>query len=167
MSPTFLDPGLVPQTMEAVYDFYARNQVIIMNMNNENERFLAQWSAKFRALRPQNPMPHGGIPFITGERAAPFGSVHCGYIQQDPRPWTPAQAIPRGMSDPNIQIQQTRPSSHHQVNGKSSHNPASQNGPFRHPAVGNPAPEQKKQVVETPESKKVSHCNEAPKRQGG
>lgn len=163
MSPTFLDPGLVPQTLEAVYNCHARNQVIIMNMNNENERFLTQWSAKFHVPRPQGPVVPGTIPCITGQRAAPFSSIHYGYIPQEPRPWTPSQARFEGMSEPAAQIQQARqfpmianPSSLRQEYGRAPSHPINRNGPFRYPAGTIDAPERETQVTNTPEPKKVS-----------
>lgn len=166
MSPTFLDPGLVPQTLEAVYNCYARNQVIIMNMNNENERFMTQWSAKFHVPRPQDPAMPGVIPFITGQRAAPFGSVHYGYVPQDPRPWTPSQARFGGIPEPGAQTQPARQfssvsnqSNLRQIDGKTSSYPVNQNGPFRYPNRRNYSPQRKPQVTKTPESKKVSYSN--------
>ena len=163
MSPTFLDPGLVPQTLESVYDCYARNQVIIMNMNNENERFLTQWSAKFKIARPQDPVTPGVIPFITGQRAAPFGSVHYGYIHQEPRPWTPSQARFRGIPDPAMQAQHVRQnppvsnrSNLRQGNCRTLSHPANRGGPFRYPGEKTDSPQRKTLVTDTPESKKVS-----------
>ena len=156
----------MPQTLEAVYNGYARNQVIIMNMNNENERFLTQWSAKFQVPRPQDPVAPGVIPYITGQRAAPFGSVHYGYIQQTPRPWTPSQARFGGTSEPATQIQQGKQVSNNsnqsilaQGDGKARSYPVSQNGPFRYPGQETHTPEPKAQGKPTPESKKVSNCN--------
>ena len=166
MSPTFLDPGLVPQTLEAVYNSYARNQVIIMNMNNENERFLTQWSAKFHIPRPQGPVAPGVIPFITGQRAAPFGSIHYGYMPQEPRPWTPSQARFEGTPEPAVQTQQARQFQFvsnrlnlRQEYGKAPSHPVNRNGPFRYPGSGRGSPERKTEVTNTPEPKKVSCCN--------
>ena len=159
MSPTCLDPGLVPQTLEAVYDCHARNQVIIMNMNSENEKFLTQWSAKFRTPRPQDPVAHGVIPFITGQPAAPFSSLHRGYMQQDPRPWTPSQARFGGLSEHAAQTQQARPSNVRQGNGEAPYYPINQNGPFRYPNAEAFAPEPKYRAVDNPEPKKASYCD--------
>ena len=166
MSPTFLDPGLVPQTLEAVYNAYARNQVIIMNMNNENERFLTQWTAKFQVTRTQDPVAPGLIPFITGQRAAPFGSIHYGYTPLEPRPWTPSQARFEGMPELNAQTQQAKQlpfvsnrSNLRQEYGKTPPHPANLNGPFRHPGGDTDLPGRKTQVLNTPESKKASCCN--------
>lgn len=166
MSPTFLDPGLVPQTLEAVYNSYARNQVIIMNMNNENERFLTQWSVKFHVPRTQDPVAPGVIPFITGQRAAPFGSIHYGYMPQESRPWTPSQARFEGMPELAAQSQQARqfPFASNQSNlrqeyGKAPSHPANRKGPFRHPGGETDSPERKTQVTNTSEPKKVSYCN--------
>ena len=163
MSPTFLDPGLVPQTLESVYNCYARNQVIIMNMNNENERFLTQWSAKFNIARPQEPVAPGVIPCITGQRAAPFGSIHYGYMPQNSGPWTPSQARFGGMPDLAAQTQQARQklpapdrSTLRQENGKALPYPANRNGPFRYPGEGKSSPQRKSLAIRTPESKKVS-----------
>ena len=163
MSPTFLDPGLLPQTLEAVYNCHARNQVIIMNMNNENERFLTQWSAKFNFARPQDPVAPGFIPFITGQRAAPFGSVHYGYVPQEPRPWTPSQAKFGGIADPATQTQQVRQnlpvsnlSNLRQGNVRALSHSTYRNGPFRHPDGLTGSPQRKTQTAITPESKKVS-----------
>ena len=167
MSPTFLDPGLVPQTLEAVYNCYARNQVIIMNMNNENERFLTQWSAKFNVARSQDPAAPGVIPFITGQRAAPFGSVHYGYMPQESPPWMPSQARFGGIPDLAVQTQQGRqiaPVSNRSIlrhgDSNASSHPADRNGPFRHPGGERSSPQRKAQVTKTPESKKVSCCNQ-------
>ena len=163
MSPTFLDPGLVPQTIESVYNCHARNQVIIMNMNNENERFLTQWSAKFNVARPQDPVAPGAIPFITGQRAAPFGSVHYGYMPHESRPWTPSQARFGGFPDSAAQAQQVRqnfPTSNRstlrQGSSKGLPYPANRNGPFRYPGEEKSSPQRKSLVIDTPESKKVS-----------
>lgn len=166
MSPTFLDPGLVPQTLEAVYTCHARNQVLIMNMNNENERFLTQWSAKFNVARPQDPVAPGVMPSITGQRAVPFGSVHYGYIPQEPRPWTPSQARFGGVSDSAAQTQQVRQippvsnrSNLRQGHGKAPSHPANPIRPFRHPGGGTGSPQRKTQAAVTPDSKKVSSCD--------
>ncbi len=137
-----------------------------MNMNNENERFLTQWSAKFRVPRPQDPVPPGVIPYITGQPAAPFGSIHYGYMQQDPRPWTPSQARFGGVTEPDAQNEQARHissvpnrSNLRQGNGRAPSQLANRSGPFRHPGEGTYIPERKNQVTNTPESKKVSYCN--------
>ena len=166
MSPTFLDPGLVPQTLEAVYSCHARNQVIIMNMNNENERFLTQWSAKFNVPRPQGPVVPGTMPYITGQRAAPFGSIHYGYMPQDPRPWTPSQARFDGMPELAAQTQQARqfpvisnPSNLRQEYGNAPSHPTNRIGPFRYPSGTTNAPERKTQVINTPEPRKVKLRN--------
>ena len=152
----------MPQTLEAVHNSYSRNQVIIMNMNNENERFLTQWSAKFQVPRS----PPGVIPFITGQRAAPFSSVHYGYIQQNPRPWTPSQARFGANSKPAAQNQQEvqAPSISNrsilaQGDGKARSVPANRNGPFRYPGQKAHTPEPRAHGKPIPESKKVSHCN--------
>ena len=137
-----------------------------MNMFNENEKFLTQWSAKFQVPRPQNPVAPGVIPFITGQRAAPFGSVHYGYIQQNPRPWTPSQARFGGVPEPATQIQQQNQtpfmanrSTPAEGDGKARSNPASRNGFFRYPGEKQQTPEPKTQGKPTPESKKVSERN--------
>ena len=165
MSPTYLDPGLVPQTLESVYNCYARNQVIIMNMNNENERFMTQWSARFNLRRPQGPVTPGVVPFITGQRAAPFASVHYGYMPQQPRPLTPSQASIGGILGPATQTQQVRqnppvsnPSNSRQANGRALSHPANRNGPFRYPSGETGPPQRRSLVTKTPESKKVSFC---------
>lgn len=156
----------MPQTLEAVYNSYARNQVIIMNMNNENERFLTQWTAKFHVPRPQYPGAPGVIPFITGQRAAPFGSIHYGYVPQEPRPWTPSQARFEGMPELAAQTQQARQFSFvsNRSNLRQEHErapslPAKQNVPFRHPGGNTDSPERKAQVTNTPEPKKVTCPN--------
>lgn len=163
MSPTFLDPGLVPQTLEAVYNCYARNQVIIMNMNNENERFLTQWSAKFNVPRPKDSVAPSIIPFITGQRAAPFGTVHYGYMPQEPRPGTPSQVRRGGIAESATQTQHVRqktPGSNlakpRPGNVKALSHPAHRNGPFRYPEEQTSAPQRRPQVATTPETKKVS-----------
>ena len=166
MSPTFLDPGLVPQTIQALYDCYARNQVIIMNMSNENERFLTQWCAKFQVPRPQNPVAPGVIPYITGPRAAPFGSVHFGYVQQEPRPWTPSQARFEGIPDVAAPAEQARQVSliSNQPNlgqgyGRPPSHPTNRNGSFRLPAGDTGSPERRPQIKITPETKIVRFSN--------
>ena len=164
MSPTFLDPGLVPQTLEAVHSYYARNQVIIMNMNNENERFLTQWSAKFHVPRSQEPVEHGVIPFITGQRAAPFGSIHHGYMPQEPRPWTPSQARFDRLPEQAAQRQQVppfpiipNPNYFRQEYNKAPSHPVNRDGPLRYPGRGTKSPARNIQAATTPESKKVSY----------
>ena len=164
MSPTFLDPGLVPQTLEAVHSCYARNQVIIMNMNNENERFLTQWSAKFHVPGSQQPVAPAVIPQVTGQRAAPFGSIHHGYMPQEPRPWMPSQARIEGYPEQAAQRQQPRPfnivsnpSNFRQEYNKAQPHPVNRDGPFRYPARETKSPARKIQAVTTPESKKVSY----------
>ena len=166
MSPTFLDPGLVPQTLEAVHSCYARNQVIIMNMNNENERFLTQWSAKFHVPGSQQPVAPGVIPQVTGQRAAPFGSIHHGYIPQESRPWTPSQARFEAFAEQAAQRQQAKPfnivpnpSYSRQEYNKAPSHPVNRDGPFRYPARETKSPARKIQAVTTPESKKVSYCS--------
>ena len=153
----------MPQTIESVYNCYARNQVIIMNMNSENERFMTQWSAKFNVARPQDPLAPGVVPFFTGQRAAPFGSVHYGYMPQEPRPWTPSQARLGGIPDPAAQTQQVRqnfPTSNRstlrQGNGRALPYPANRSGPFRYPGEEKTSPQRKSLAIRTPESKKVS-----------
>ena len=164
MSPTFLDPGLVPQTLEAVHSCYARNQVIIMNMNNENERFLTQWSAKFRVPESQQPVMPGVTPQVTGQRAAPFGSIHHGYMSQESRPWTPSQARFEGPPEQVAQRQQPRPfnvvpnvSYLKQGHNKAPSHPVNRDGPFRYPGRETKSPARKIQAITTPESKKVSY----------
>ncbi|CAD6570319.1 MAG: hypothetical protein ASARMPREDX12_003450 [Alectoria sarmentosa] len=162
MSPTFLDPGLVPQTLEAVYHCYARNQVIIMNMNNENERFLTQWTAKFHGQRPQDPaaMP-GVIPLITGRQAAPLGSIHHGYVPQESHPRPPSQAKYEGIPELAAQTHQARPipfvlnrSNLRQEYGKALSHPANRDGPFRYPGGDRDSAERKTQGANIPEPKK-------------
>lgn len=154
----------MPQTVEAVYNCYARNQVIIMNVNNENESFLTKWCAKFHVPRPQVPVAPGTIPIITGQRAVPFGSIHYGYMQQEPRPWTPSQARFGEMPELAAQNQQARnlPFSSGQSNlrqdyGKGPFHPLGRNGPFRYPGGETDSSEAKTQVTNTPDSRKVSH----------
>lgn len=166
MNPAFLDPGLVPQTLEAVYSCHARNQVIIMNMNNENEGFLTQWSAKFNVPRPRGPVVPGTMPHINGQRAAPFGSIHYGYMPQDPRPWTPSQATFDRIPELAAQTEQARrfpiishPSNLGQEYGIAPSHPTNRMGPFRYPSGTTNAPERKTQVTNTPEPKKVNFCN--------
>ncbi|KAM0803426.1 hypothetical protein BDR22DRAFT_886795 [Usnea florida] len=176
MSPTFLDPGLVPQTLEAVHSCYARNQVIIMNMNNENERFLTQWSAKFQVPKFQVPesqqsvMP-GATPQVTGQRAAPFGSIHHGYMSQESRPWTPSQARFEGPPEQVAQRQQPRPfnagpnpSYFKQGHNKAPSHPVNRDGPFRYPVRETKSPARKIQAITTPESKKRSRTLKVDKR---
>ena len=134
-----------------------------MNMNNENERFLTQWSAKFNVARPQDPVVPGVIPIITGQRAAPFGSVHYGYMPQESRPWTPLQARFGGIPDSAAQTQQVRQklpaperSTVRQGNGTALSYPANRNGPFRYPGEEKSSPQRKVLAIRTPESKKVS-----------
>ena len=158
MSPTFLDPGLVPQTLEAVHNCYARNQVIIMNMNNENERFLTQWSAKFHVPESQQPVAPAVTPQVTGQRAAPIGSIHHGYMPQESRPWTPSQARFKGLP------QQARPfnivpnpSYFTQESTKAPSHPVNRHGPFKYPGRETKSPARNIKPITTPESKKVSH----------
>ena len=141
MSPTFLDPGLVPQTLEAVYNCYARNQVIIMNMNNENERFLTQWTAKFHVPRPQD-------------------------VPQESRPRPPSQTRFEGMPELAAQTHQARPipfvlnrSNLSQEYGKALSHPANRDGPFRYPVGDRDSAERKPQGTNIPEPKKVSSRN--------
>jgi len=47
ISPGFLDPSLVPQTLVAVDEYYAANRRILLELNNANEDYWRVWSAKY------------------------------------------------------------------------------------------------------------------------
>lgn len=55
MSPGTLDPSLIPETLQSVYSYYYNNRSMILEMQGENEAFLAIWCAKFRAPMPHSP----------------------------------------------------------------------------------------------------------------
>ncbi len=47
ISPGFLDPSLVPQTLVAVDEYYAANRRILLELNTANEDYWRVWSAKY------------------------------------------------------------------------------------------------------------------------
>ena len=137
-----------------------------MNMNNENERFLTQWSAKFQVSKPQNRGVPGEMPVITGQRAAPFGSIHYGFIPQNSVEFTPSQAtfggVPgiAGQSQNSRQIAPvTNRSNLREEYGTAPPRPVNRIGPFQYPSGDIVTPERRKsKVTKTPDSKKVSCC---------
>lgn len=97
MSPTFLDPSLIPQSVESMYNHYSFNRALIRQMDVENEKFLTQWSTKFGIPKSRGPNFPAVIPQATDPRAAPARNGHVPQIQ---RPWSPSQARFGGMREP-------------------------------------------------------------------
>ena len=81
ISPAFLDPNLVPQTLDSIYAHYRANRIVIMQMHDENEIFLTSWTSKFGLARPQG-LPITPMPQYmngSGQQARPFASTVRGY----------------------------------------------------------------------------------------
>ena len=83
MSPSFLDPNLVPQTLDSIYAHYRANRITIMQMHDENEDFLTSWTAKFGLARPQG-LPVTPMPQYmngNGQQARPITNIQYGHEQ--------------------------------------------------------------------------------------
>lgn len=78
MSPSFLDPNLVPQTLDSIYAHYRANHITILQMHEENEDFLTSWTTKFGLARPQG-LPVTPMPQYmngNGQQARPISNIH-------------------------------------------------------------------------------------------
>ena len=137
MSPSFLDPNLVPQTLDSIYAHYRANRVTIMQMHDENENFLTSWTTKFGLARPQGlpvtPMPQymNGI----GQQARPTAYMHHGHEQGHncPHPetlrlWEKVQDVPVTQV-----LQSNRHQFHNQYSGPGALT-SQQQVPFRAPS---------------------------------
>ena len=83
MSPSFLDPNLVPQTLDSIYAHYRANRITILQMHEENEDFLTSWTTKFGLARPQG-LPVTPMPQYmngNGQQARPITNIHHGQGQ--------------------------------------------------------------------------------------
>ncbi len=172
MSPSFLDPNLVPQTLDSVYAHYRTNRITIMQMHDENENFLTSWTTKFGLARPQG-LPVTPMPQYmngTGQQARPFANIHHGYDQDQTCPHPEALRLPeKGQGMPVTQDQGSnhRPF-HNQYLGPGFSN-FPQQEPFRAPsqlgripllerpqAGANRLPERTIERVGTPQSNVVN-----------
>ena len=172
MSPSFLDPSLVPQTLDSVYAHYRTNRITIMQMHDENENFLTNWTTRFGVARPQG-LPVTPMPQYmngTGQQARQLANTHHGYDQDQtcPHPEAP-RLLEKGQGMP---ITQVRGSDHrpyyNQYSGPGLCN-SPQQEPFRAPsqlgrtpllerpqADANRLPERTIERVRTPQSNIVS-----------
>ena len=88
LSPSFLDPTLVPQTLDAVLYMYQKNKALINQWNWENERYFATWFVKFNCWPSLGASTFPFMPPNEGMRSGQFASF--GYA---PRP---ASHMPTG-----------------------------------------------------------------------
>lgn len=78
ISPSMIDPSLIPQTYESVVHFYNANKAILTQLWTENERYLYVWGTHFnRSMNPQyvreaNSVMQGGPGGAVGERREGF-----------------------------------------------------------------------------------------------
>ena len=125
MNPSFLDPNLVPQTLDSIYAHYRANRITIMQMYDENEDFLTNWTAKFGLAKPQG-LPVTPIPQYmngNGQQARPIASVHYGHDQGQNFPHPETLRLSESVQHvPDTQVQ---PSNHHPY-----HNQYQGSGPF-------------------------------------
>ena len=137
MSPSFLDPNLVPQTLDSIYAHYRANRITIMQMHDENENFLTSWTTKFGLARPQG-LPVTPMPQYmngNGQQARPIVNIHHGHDQGKTCPHPETLRLPEEVQGvPVTQVQQSnhRPS-HNQYLGSGPVN-SQQQEPFRAPS---------------------------------
>ena len=108
MNPSFLDPNLVPQTLDSIYAHYRANRITIMQMYDENEDFLTSWTNKFGLARPQG-LPVTPMPQYMngdGQHARPITSIHYDYHQGQLYPHHDRLRLQeQGQDAPVIQVQ--------------------------------------------------------------
>ena len=110
MSPSFLDPNLVPQTLDSIYAHYRANRITIMQMHDENENFLTNWTTKFGLARPQG-LPVTPMPQYmngTGQQARPIANFHHGHDQGQNYPHPETLRLSEKVQDvPITQVQES------------------------------------------------------------
>ncbi len=110
MSPSFLDPNLVPQTLDSIYAHYRANRITIMQMHDENESFLTNWTTKFGLARPQG-LPVTPMPQYmngNGQQARPIANFHHGHDQGQTCPHPETLRLSEKVQDvPITQVQES------------------------------------------------------------
>ena len=86
ISPTFLEPNLVPPTIIEVYGHYRVNMDIISRMIKLNEDFLMTWTAQFSAPGPPPGLPVFPAGYFINDQHTTFASIPQGYA--------PSQDVP-------------------------------------------------------------------------
>ena len=94
LSPSLLDPSLLPISIEAAYKTYQMNQVHIVQLKANNETFMCNAIAKYGPYLPQGQISPSMLPPVTGQQARPFHSVHNGYVHHEQNGY-PSPSIPR------------------------------------------------------------------------
>ena len=109
MSPSFLDPNLVPQTLDSIYAHYRANRITILQMHEENEDFLTNWTTKFGLARPQG-LPVTPMPQYmngNGQQARPISNIHHGHDQGQLCPHhEKLRHLEKGQDAPVTQVQE-------------------------------------------------------------
>ena len=91
MSPNVLDPTLLPQTLESVFQTYQARQADILRQTVENHQFLSSWVTRYGPHLSQHQLSPGVLPPLNGPRAKPFFSNHDSFPPSGPN----GQSIPR------------------------------------------------------------------------
>lgn len=92
MSPSTLDPNLVPETLEFVYRNFYNNRSVILQMHNENEMFLATWCANFGAPLPHIPRGSGSVISSNNPYAGALAATQMGSKSNHSNGLDPTQA---------------------------------------------------------------------------
>ena len=137
MSPSFLDPNLVPQTLDSVYAHYRANHITILRMHEENEDFLTSWTTKFGLARPQG-LPVTPMPQYmngNGQQARPITNIHHGHDQGQLCPHHEKLRLSeRGQDAPVSQVQEPNNRQFHNQHLGSEPFVFRQQKPFRVPS---------------------------------
>ena len=76
INPSMLDPSLLPQTLDIVFDAYQAKQDEISRLTQENEEFLASWMDKYGPHLSQRGISPMILPSVTSNRSKPFFNTH-------------------------------------------------------------------------------------------
>lgn len=91
MSPSILDPSLLPQTLESIFRTYEAKQQDIFRQTTENNNFLISWVTHYGPHLSQQQLCPGILPPLHGHREKPFFSNHDTFPLTGPN----GQSIPR------------------------------------------------------------------------
>lgn len=94
LSPSVLDPSLLPESFEAACRTYHANRAQIAQMNLNNDNYLSKAVAKFGPYTSPGQLSSYMLPPVTGQQARPFVSVHNGYVSQNQHGYL-SPSIPR------------------------------------------------------------------------
>ena len=94
LSPSLLDPYLLPGSFEAAFRTFQANQAQIVQMKRNNDSFLSNAVAKYGPYFSNGQISPSMFPPVTGQQARPFGSMHNGYSHREQQGYQ-SPAIPR------------------------------------------------------------------------